>query len=343
MKTFARRVGMGLLGFAFAGGTVSAQGWQHLGRVQSVEKLKDGVELTAGAANVRLTVFREGVFRVRVAPNGTFPKDFSWAVIESPEAPALTVEEDQKEVRISAGNTVAIVHKSPLLINFSDTAGNVLLADEQSLPMAWNGQRVHAWKKMPSEENYYGLGDKAGPMNRRNRAFTNWNTDAFGWQESTDPLYKTIPFFIGLRKGLAYGLFFDNTYRSSFDFGKESADYFSFGAEGGELNYYFTPGSCAKREFLPIPSTSILTIRKATPRSRSIASIFRILKKWSLTCEKKVFTSSPSRISTSRDFQITTIPHSIREQKMTCSSRIRTAPSTLAPCGRKKAFSLISP
>ena len=242
MKTFARRVGMGLLGFAFAGGAVSAQGWQHLGSVQSVEKLKDGVELTAGTAKVRVTVFRESVFRVRVAPSGTFPKDFSWAVIESPEAPALTVEEDQKEVRISAGNTVAIVHKSPLLINFSDTAGNVLLADEQSLPMAWNGQRVHAWKKMPLEENYYGLGDKAGPMNRRNRAFTNWNTDAFGWQESTDPLYKTIPFFIGLRKGLAYGLFFDNTYRSSFDFGKESADYFSFGAEGGELNYYFIAG-----------------------------------------------------------------------------------------------------
>ncbi len=242
MKTLVRRVAMGLLAFALVCGTVSAQGWQHLGSVQSVEKLKDGVELTAGAAKVRVTVFREGVFRVRLAPSGAFPKDFSWAVIESSEAPPVTVDEGQKEVRISAGNTVAIVQKSPLLITFSDAAGNVLLADEPSLPMAWNGQRVRAWKKLPLEENYFGLGDKAGPMNRRNRAFTNWNTDAFGWQESTDPLYKTIPFFIGLRKGIAYGLFFDNTYRSSFDFGKESADYFSFGSEGGELNYYFIAG-----------------------------------------------------------------------------------------------------
>jgi alpha-glucosidase len=242
MTTFVRLFGMSWLALALAGGSVSAHGWQHLGNVQSVEKLKDGVELTVGGTKVRVTVFREGVLRVRVAPNGAFPKDFSWAVIETSEAPALTVDENQKEVRITAGNTVAIVQKSPLLINFSDTAGNVLLADEPSLPMAWNGQRVRAWKKMPLEENYYGLGDKAGPMNRRNRAFTNWNTDAFGWQESTDPLYKTIPFFIGLRKGMAYGLFFDNTYRSSFDFGKESADYFSFGAEGGELNYYFIAG-----------------------------------------------------------------------------------------------------
>src|SRR5260370_8991012 len=52
---------------------------------------------------------------------------------------------------------------------------------------------------------------------------------------------------MGLSKGVAYGLFFDNTYRSSFDFGKESADYFSFGAEGGELNYYFIAGPEPKK------------------------------------------------------------------------------------------------
>ncbi|HMC27653.1 MAG TPA: hypothetical protein VKM56_07640, partial [Verrucomicrobiae bacterium] len=206
MTRFARRLGIGLFASVFGGGLAVAQGWQHLGKVQRVEKLKDGVELTAGTAKVRLTVFRDGVFRVRVAPNGTFPKDFSWAVIESPEPPAVKFEENQTELKIAAGNVVATIQRSPLLINFCDPAGNVLLADEPNLPMAWNGRRVHAWKKMPADENYFGLGDKAGPMNRRNRAFTDWNTDEFGWQESSDPLYKTIPFFIGLRNGLAYGL-----------------------------------------------------------------------------------------------------------------------------------------
>lgn len=247
MTGFARSIAIGLCASALGSGLVCAQGWQHLGNVQRVEKLKDGVELTAGTAKVRVTAFRDGVFRVRVAPNGTFLKDFSWAVIESPEPPAVKFEESQKQIKIAAGNVVAIVQRSPLLINFSDAVGNVLLADEPSLPMAWNGRRVHAWKKMPADENYFGLGDKAGPMNRRNRAFTNWNTDEFGWQESSDPLYKTIPFFIGLRNGLAYGLFFDNTYRSVFDFGKESQDYFSFGAEGGELNYYFIAGPEPKK------------------------------------------------------------------------------------------------
>jgi alpha-glucosidase len=247
MTGFVRRIGIGLLVLALWCGAVAAQGWQHLGKVQRVDQLKDGVELSAGAAKIRVTAFRDGVFRVRVAPNGLFPKDFSWALIESPETPSLKIEDNAKEVRVRAGSVVATIQKSPVLINFSDASGNVLLADEPSLPTAWDGQRIHVWKKMPAEENYYGLGDKAGPMNRRNRSFTNWNTDEFGWQESSDPLYKTIPFFIGLRKGTAYGLFFDNTYRSVFDFGKESPDYFSFGAEGGELNYYFIAGPEPKK------------------------------------------------------------------------------------------------
>jgi alpha-glucosidase len=219
-----------------------AQGWQHIGNVQKVEKLPDGVELTASKAKVRVTVFRDGIFRVRVAQAGTFPKDFSWAVIETPEPPAVKVDDAKDEVRVTAGNIVARIHKSPLLVDFQRDTGDVLVADDNDLPMAWEDGRVHVWKKMPESEGYYGLGDKAGPMNRRDHAFTMWNTDAYAWRESTDPLYKTIPFFMGLRKGIAYGIFFDNTWRSNFDFGKQGHDFYSFGAEGGEVNYYFFAG-----------------------------------------------------------------------------------------------------
>ena len=60
-------------------------------------------------------------------------------------------------------------------------------------------------------------------------------------------MYETVPFFIGLRKGSAYGIFFDNTYRSSFDLGAESQDEYSFGADGGEMNYYFFYGPDPKK------------------------------------------------------------------------------------------------
>src|SRR5690349_3754476 len=111
MTKFARCLGIGLCASVFGGGLAVAQGWQHLGKVQRVEKLKDGVELTAGTAKVRLTVFRDGVFRVRVAPNGTFPKDVSWAVIESPEPPAVKFDENQTELKIAAGNVIATIRR----------------------------------------------------------------------------------------------------------------------------------------------------------------------------------------------------------------------------------------
>ena len=45
-----------------------------------------------------------------------------------------------------------------------------------------------------------------------------------------------------MRQGKAYGIFLDNSYRSFFDMGADSPDSYSFGAEGGELNYYFFYG-----------------------------------------------------------------------------------------------------
>jgi len=286
----ARLTWFALLAAATISSSSSAQGWQHLGAVQHVERLPHGVELSSGNAKVQVSAFRDGVVRVRVAPEGRFAKDSSWAVIEGPAPPPVKIEEDQNDLRLLAGSVQILIHKSPLLISFADALGHIVLADESTLPMAWNGRRVRVWKKMPEEENYYGLGDKAGPMNRRNRAFINWNTDAFGWGESTDPLYKTIPFFIGLRKGTAYGLFFDNTYRSSFDFGKESPDYFSFGAEGGELNYYFFAGPDPKKvieEYTalvgrsPLPPVWTLGYQQSRytyypeARAREVVSLFR--------------------------------------------------------------------
>jgi hypothetical protein len=76
MLFFARRSALSLLAFAFCATGVWAQGWQHIGAVQRVETLKDGVELTAGRAKVRITAFNDSVFRVRVVPLGQLPQRF---------------------------------------------------------------------------------------------------------------------------------------------------------------------------------------------------------------------------------------------------------------------------
>ncbi|MBU8975051.1 DUF4968 domain-containing protein [Lysobacter sp. MMG2] len=227
-------------------GPVQAAGWRHLGDAGKVERRADGVIVHSGPARLQVSAHAPGVFRVRLAPEGRFEGDASWAVVQAAAPPAVAVQETRQAVRIEAGEVVAIVHRSPLRVDFVDRDGRPLLADEAQLPMAWmptaHGTRVRAWKSMPNDEHYYGLGDKAGPLDRRGRAFAMWNVDAYAWQGYSDPLYKSIPFFIGLRGGVAYGVFFDNTHRSGFDFGKESDAFFSFGAEGGALDYYVIAG-----------------------------------------------------------------------------------------------------
>jgi alpha-glucosidase len=242
MGRLARQAIFAALSFLLITVSSFAQGWRHLGKAQSVERLPDGIELTAGSAKLRITSFRPGVIRVRLAPQGSFAKDYSWAIVQRPEPVPLLVIEEKSQIRMTAGDITVVIQTEPLSLSFTDGKGNVLLADEPNRPAASDGRRVRTWKQLPLEEVFYGLGDKPGPLDRRGRAFTLWNSDTFGFQESTDPIYKSIPFFIGVRKAGAYGIFLDNTWRSSFDFGVESPDFFSFGAEGGELNYYYIAG-----------------------------------------------------------------------------------------------------
>ncbi len=197
------------------------------------------LETTAGP--MTLSAVNDHVIRVRAAGGAA---DFSWAITPGANTPTATFTVTDEGASLLAATTdVRVrVEKSPLRLVFLDAAGQVLNEDahERPLTLGPNGFRVA--KVMPADEHYYGLGDKAGPLDHRDLAFSNWNTDAYAWQESTDPLYKTIPFFIGLRHGRAYGLFVDDTWRSWFDFGKAARDAYSFGAEGGALDYYFIAG-----------------------------------------------------------------------------------------------------
>ena len=102
-------------------------------------------------------------------------------------------------------------------------------------------------KRMCGSEHFYGLGDKTGYMDKRHYDYVMWNSD------NPDPhvdtfkaLYKSIPFFMTLTDAAAYGLFFDNTYKSYFNMGQESEDYFWFGADRGNLDYYYIAGESLK-------------------------------------------------------------------------------------------------
>lgn len=102
---------------------------------------------------------------------------------------------------------------------------------------------VEVVKCMEGGEAFYGLGDKTGFLNKRGYEYVMWNTDDPAPQmDNFKSLYKSIPFFITLRDDAVFGLFYDNPYRSCFDMGKESDEYYWYGAADGNLDYYLIAG-----------------------------------------------------------------------------------------------------
>jgi alpha-glucosidase len=236
---------------------------EKIGPVVSVQRTDKGVTLNChGNSQVQISILAPDLIRIRASFTKPIPaRDHSWAIAkENWTAPRWTLNETSDVISITTDELEIAIHRSPLLIEFRDARTHQLInADEQ--PMSYDatgrlanmmfdpkaGTFVAVSKKLGFDEHFYGLGEKAARLDKRRSSFVNWNSDTPGYTEGKDPIYQTIPFYIGLQRGIAYGIFFDNSYRSYFDFGKSSQQRAWFGAEGGELNYYFFYGPSIKK------------------------------------------------------------------------------------------------
>jgi len=253
MPLLSRRFVLITLGILLA--TITAGSAQNpgptaisLGAVSGSESLRDGIQLQAGPAVIRITALRSDIVRVRVSPNSILPEDASWAVLSDARSKSIDVQASQDAGSVGF-RTAALdvrVERDPLRIVIRDLEGNVLSSDAAGRPAKFQAGGFSVYKQMPAAEHYFGLGDKTGAFDRREQAYTLWNTDV-GPQESTDPLYKSIPFFLAINGTRSYGIFLDNTWRTWFDFGKQARDAYAFGAEGGPLDYYFIYGPSPKQ------------------------------------------------------------------------------------------------
>ena len=259
----AALVGLLILWAAALAQEIDVTRLQKIGDAISFVRNEAGITINCrDNSQVQLTVLAPDLIRVRAAFTKTIPgKDHSWAIAKDnwPKV-AWTVNQIPDAIIVSTSEVEVVVHRAPLLIEFRDARTHKTInSDEQ--PMSYDargelrsivfdpdaGTFVAAAKRLGFDEHFYGLGEKAAHLDKRRGFFVNWNSDTPGYTLGRDPIYQTIPFYIGLDKGSAYGIFFDNSYRSYFDFGRLSQDRVWFGAEGGELNYYFFSGPSVKK------------------------------------------------------------------------------------------------
>lgn len=220
---------------------------KYLQKVTSYMQKENSFLFTDGSATVEVKVVSDEIIRVRLAPHSQFLEDFSYAVPNADQHVAVyAFQENEETYSVSTNTVTCVVNKENFHISFQDREGQIINQDHS--PMHWEenpdfgGYYVYCTKVATESESFYGLGDKPTQLNLRGKRVTNWNSDTYSFSFNQDPLYRSIPFYIGLNRGEAYGIFFDNTFKTYFDFASEVHDQTSFWSEGGELQYYYIHG-----------------------------------------------------------------------------------------------------
>src|SRR6056297_50954 len=205
----------------------------------SHSRIAGGIHIVAENAVVDVVFYSEAVCRVMIKRPGDAPKDFSYAVAADPHPVKYSIREAEGRIRIQTRCVVAKIEKFPVRLAFLTTAGDLINADDSAFGTSWIGEEITTYKKLEPGERFLGLGEKTGHLDRAGASYTNWNTDYFAYPADADPLYTTLPFYIGGHHGLAYGIFLDSTYRSTFNFGAANDRFSFFSIPAGPMDYYF--------------------------------------------------------------------------------------------------------
>lgn len=263
----------------------------HPGQISStsIDKEKQCITITADNDVVlQIYVISEYILRFRYAPDGYFQNDFSYGIDPDFKADKVDFKFSEKEdyFELSTSAVDCQIGKSSMGIKILDKQGNIINEDEKGFHWEENqkygGHIVQMTKKVQEQEVFYGLGDKPTDLNLKGKRLVNWGTDHYGYSKNSDPLYKNIPIYYGLHNGIAYGIFFDNSFKSHFDFGSERNSATSFWAQGGEMNYYFIAGP----ELLDVATR--YTVLTGTPEMPPMWALGFQQCKWSYYPESEV-------------------------------------------------------
>jgi alpha-glucosidase len=216
---------------------------EQAGNVKKVTALPHGFAFELSNGYAEITAYNATTIRVRVGKQ-KFANDLSYAIddLSSKYNFKNAITEGTKRI-LSTDSLKVIVNTQPFRVSFYNLKNEFLCGDDEYFGVSWWGNQVSCYRKLNSDEKFVGLGEKTGGINRRGQFFRNWNSDIPAYATNQDPLYATIPFFIGVHGNVCYGTFFDNTHHSYFNFGGGAdEELYHFGADDGEMNYYFFGG-----------------------------------------------------------------------------------------------------
>ncbi|WP_019157008.1 glycoside hydrolase family 31 protein [Robertmurraya massiliosenegalensis] len=225
----------------------TADVYRDIGSVQ--EWLKRDQEYLFNCVNGKVSIlfYTDEIIRVTMNTKHDPVLNNSKSVIIEPNLVNVSEDETEETLILKTSELVLQIEKTPFRLTVKDVKGTTIVSeDKRGIAFRENGE-VIAFKQMHEHDHFYGFGEKSGHLDKRGEKLEMWNTDVYApHNPETKALYESIPYFMTLRDGNAHGIFFDNTFKTHFDLQSSDA-YYSFSAEGGQLDYYVLAGPHPKR------------------------------------------------------------------------------------------------
>jgi len=220
------------------------------------------LELIFDNAHLRISAIGGRVARLRIAPSGKFAPRRSWDVVPADDdfpIPAVALREDGQSIRFEMGAFQVIYQRGGGLW-FEFTEQRFFRLEE--LPAVQPGGPLALRLPVEPGEHFYGFGERSGLLEKTGSRMINWATDPNHLHgPDVEAMYIAIPFALALRPGLAWGLFFHNTFRSEFDLTQPGE--LNVKADGGELDFYIL---CGLNPAEVVQSFSELVVRAPLPQ-----------------------------------------------------------------------------
>ncbi|HUI29948.1 MAG TPA: TIM-barrel domain-containing protein [Candidatus Acidoferrales bacterium] len=249
-----------------------------IGRLRQVQKTPESVIAVYDSGKARVEIFKSGIVHLTIQRGDDSRKSF--AVIEEPEELSrYKIDSDKKAISVSLKDgAVKYLPESMNLSYVPQNSSNQL----DLIGIQFEGSGLVATFDIHGARNFYGLGEKTLPYNKYGTCDTMWNSDFPAYSAKLDPLYESIPFLLKADTSGAYGLFFDNTFRSVFDVGASDSGKLVYKSAGGALELYLITG---KNSTEIVQRFSELTGKMAMP---PIWALGYQQSRWSYYPEEKV-------------------------------------------------------
>ncbi|WP_017754209.1 glycoside hydrolase family 31 protein [Calidifontibacillus oryziterrae] len=220
--------------------------YHDIGEILSFEQQGHVYIITCKNGFMKIVFYQNDIVRIVMNPLVEPSLKSSVAVIEQPKKISVKLQQLKDRIILTSTKLSLELFKTPCRLTIRDETGEVLLTEGSKGIGTKATSEVVCYKVMTEDDHFYGFGEKTGYLNKRGEKMVMWNTDVYApHNPETDPLYQSIPFFMAVRNGSAYGIFFDNTFKTTFDF-KTETDLYSFSANGGQLDYYVFSGPSPK-------------------------------------------------------------------------------------------------